>query len=353
MELIIGGYQWAGCAHWKKSSRVRSKPKRLESSVQEEPTKKRDQKRKKRKEVTKDPQTKVLIDLNTCTKCLEHLLIDKKKSRGKKTVKFDSSQFTAAMINKYSKERNILPQDAEIGVKQFSTLFMRPDTTISELNSGSQISRKSVGKRSRLGFTLFLSVSFTLTHTLTKKKNNCTGFLGTDTMEYDDGVDDSYDSSPGFELANNEEDGGNFSEKDDFVVQELEDVRKVDKVRVKHATVAKKVDVKRLKKELWSELETRTAPSTTPRNENQIENVTDEYDDDPTKQTTIESSETSFKSVVNDLRVNEAQEDVSLAFYFICVLHLANEKCLKLENGEHGLKDFVIARDNEDDNIPV
>lgn len=168
-------------------------------------------------------------------------------------------------------------------------------------------------------------------------------------MEYDDGVDDSYDDSPGFELANNEDDG-NFAEKDDFVVQDLEDVRKVDKVRVKHATVAKKVDVKRLKKELWTELETKTAVTkriddSAPESIN-IDSKGSENDSSTSNM--IECTETSFKSVVDDLKVKESQEDVSLAFYFICVLHLANEKCLKLENGEHGLNDFIISRDSED-----
>lgn len=149
MDSIIGGNQWAGCAHWKKSGRTRSKPKRFDPTLQENPattTNKKDQKRKKRKETMKDSKTKSLVDLKSCHKCLDKLLNEKKKTRGKKS-KSDSSQFTQTMIQKYSKERNILPQDAEIGVKQFSTLFMRPDTTISELKSGSHMgaTRKSVG----------------------------------------------------------------------------------------------------------------------------------------------------------------------------------------------------------------
>jgi len=61
--------------------------------------------------------------------------------------------------------------------------------------------------------------------------------------------------------------------------------------------------------------------------------------------TSSERHEISFKNVVDDLGANETQNDVSLAFYFICILHLANEKCLKLENGENGLNDFVISRE--------
>jgi condensin complex subunit 2 len=151
-------------------------------------------------------------------------------------------------------------------------------------------------------------------------------------------------------------DDGNFAEMDDYVVKDLEDVRKVDKIRVQHATVAKKVDVKRLKKDLWTELEAKTA-LTPPIN---IENIdgcgdrddicagdVDEKNDEVSIKENISDKEISFKNVVENIGVNEKQEDVSLAFYFICVLHLANEKCLKLENGEHGLNDFIISRESE------
>ena len=137
-------------------------------------------------------------------------------------------------------------------------------------------------------------------------------------------------------MANDDE--GNFAEMDDYVVKDLDDVRKVDKVRVKHATVAKKVDVKRLKKDLWIELEAKTAPEPPMDIENGNNASIEEK---------VESCEISFKNVVENLGVSETQEDVSLAFYFICILHLANEKCLKLENGEYGLNDFIIARDSD------
>ena len=169
------------------------------------------------------------------------------------------------------------------------------------------------------------------------------GFLGADIMQFDDGIDDSYDDGPGFEL--NDNDGGNFVEMDDYVVKDLEDVRKVEKVQVKHATVAKKVDVKRLKKDLWSEVEARTAAPQLINDSEEAEQT--QNDSEMSMEKNSENCETSFKNVVDDLGANQAQEDVSLAFYFICVLHLANEKCLKLENGEHGLNDFVITRDEE------
>jgi hypothetical protein len=141
-DTIVAGNQWAGSSHWKKSERVRTKPKKFTQAEEDEP-KRKGQKSRKRKD-TKDTKSKSFIDFNSCHKCLDVLLKEKKKTRGKKS-QTDPSQYTQAMKQKHSKERNILPQDAEININQFSTLFMRPHATLSGLKSGSKTYRKSVG----------------------------------------------------------------------------------------------------------------------------------------------------------------------------------------------------------------
>ena len=79
-------------------------------------------------------------------------------------------------------------------------------------------------------------------------------------MNFDDGDDNSF--------GNNDKDMGGFNifdgngdicEADDFVVKDMDDVRKVVKVDVGYATMAKKVDVKILKEGLWTELESRNS----------------------------------------------------------------------------------------------
>ncbi len=158
LDTMVTGNQWAGSAHWKKSVRLRTKPKRYTpSNSNEEEPKKKDQKRKKRKE-TKDTKSKVLIDLKSCHQCLDDLVKQNKKTRGKKSS-IDQSQFTKAMLQKHTKERNILPQDAEISIRQFSTLFMRPNAMVSDLNVAPSVSRKSVGKKTHKSSDAFLSYS--------------------------------------------------------------------------------------------------------------------------------------------------------------------------------------------------
>ena len=132
-------------------------------------------------------------------------------------------------------------------------------------------------------------------------------------------------------------------------------MRKVDKVRVAYATVSKKVDVKRLKKDLWAEVESGIATlsindSEEVAEEKEEEKEKEEKEEKEEKDIEIESNKTenndilSFNQTVQSLSCSQAQEDVSVAYYFICMLHLANEKGLCLENEDNGLKDFSISR---------
>ena len=311
IEKLTSGNQWAGSAQWKKNQIVRLKKISKESNGDEGTKKRKDSKRK----TTKEAKKKSFIDLgvSSCNECLEALLSKKKSARGR-MAKRDTTQITNAAKQKYDKNRNMLPLDAGISGKHFTEFFMRPGASlIQNTEASSSNAAKTVG------------------------------FLGLDTEHFDDGVDDSYDDGPGFELADNAVDGE--VDDADYAVQELEGIRKVDKVRVNHATVAKKVDVRRLKKDLWDELEATTDPTPTQQHVSNDDSVNDSIDDEVER--VNEEKIVSFKETVDKLGATEAQEDVSLPFYFICVLHLANEKGLKLENGEHGLDDFVISRDSE------
>lgn len=96
--------------------------------------------------------------------------------------------------------------------------------------------------------------------------------------------------------------------------------------------MAKKVDVKRLKKDLWTELD-----RALDMNNNTKEK--DDNEEEEEKDLPLEAS-LSFQSVVADMQASQAQSDVTLPFYFICMLHLCNEKDLLLE--ACGLDDFFI-----------
>jgi len=152
------------------------------------------------------------------------------------------------------------------------------------------------------------------------------------------GDDDSFgggDDGAGFTFAD--------SGDDDFVITELDGVRKVDKIQVGYATVAKKVDVKRLKKDLWNELEAAFASVPVNKEKDADEDESKEAETPAVVQEELKCL--SFKETVADMEANQPQGDVTLPFYFICLLHLANEKGLRLESTS--LEDFIITSDKD------
>ena len=59
---------------------------------------------------------------------------------------------------------------------------------------------------------------------------------------------------------------------------------------------------------------------------------------------TEEPATISFQDAVREMEEQKTQADVTLPFYFICMLHLANEHGLRLES--QGLEDFTVGKDH-------
>ena len=287
LEKLSQGNNWAGSQHWKKTDRIRRK--RAQTTKAETP---------KRKKPSKE---RIFVDLSAPINMGDTIQPAVMNKRGT-----DPIQLSKAMKVKYSKCYNLLPLDACFGIKQLSTLFLRPNAVVRPRNAQS-----------------------------TDRGNKTVGFQAiVDTFGDGDSWDNGDDDSPGFTLAD--------ENNDDFVVKELEGVRKVQKTRVGYASIATIVDVKRLKKDLWSELESNFVPK-------EEGNVTGEETGDvgggDTKPLPKEElSKISFNDTIMEMSISQSQNDVTLPFYFICLLHLANEKGLRLES--QGLNDFIISVDD-------
>ena len=82
-------------------------------------------------------------------------------------------------------------------------------------------------------------------------------------------------------------------------------------VGVSYAKVSKRVNIQRLKTDIWTDIEHTLGPAeSTPA----------------AKQSSGNTEEMSFQEMISDIAANNPrQKDVSLPFYFICLLHLANE----------------------------
>ncbi|KAL7694724.1 putative condensin complex subunit 2/barren [Plasmopara halstedii] len=123
--------------------------------------------------------------------------------------------------------------------------------------------------------------------------------------------------------------------------------RVVEKIGVHYERFAKRVDVKKLKGTIWEDLEKRIVGN---REENVEKN--NERDNDASegnsRKRLLENEEnnrieTNFSSMVESV-ANKVPSNVTVSFYFICVLHLANEKGLELV-GQTNLCNFQIRKE--------
>jgi condensin complex subunit 2 len=325
LEEIQGKNQWAGAAHWKKMKRPRKTrfltPNENEDDSQNNhalATPARSSTRKKRSTKKGSSVAKgkrALVDIANAPFDLEDLLRQPPKPRAKRGAAKESSdplKLPKAAIAKHSKSDNLLPLDVGIEIRQLSSLFLRPTSLPA------------------------VDVASATTGTSTRKPGRTVGFGAVDTWGEQDGGfggDDGDDGGFCFGFDDAGSEGG-----ENFAVQELDGIRKVQKVQVGYATIAKKVDVKRLKKDLWMEIEDTLVKRASEDGEAKPADDTDQVVKSMSNRSTPDFL--SFQEAIRDMQATQSQTDVTLPFYFICLLHLCNEKNLELES--EGLEDCFI-----------
>ncbi|KAI1774048.1 barren [Hypoxylon cercidicola] len=111
-----------------------------------------------------------------------------------------------------------------------------------------------------------------------------------------------------------------------FGTQLVTSTRRLRPEYVQYARVAKKVDVRRLKEELWKSIGFPEVDEDPNRSR---------LPTPPTEAVKKEAPTLKFTDVMNDLQAvypKPVMDDISTSFCFICLLHLANEKGLVIEN---------------------
>ncbi|NXX53872.1 CND2 protein, partial [Scopus umbretta] len=113
--------------------------------------------------------------------------------------------------------------------------------------------------------------------------------------------------------------------------------QKVNKIALQYAKTAKKMDMKRLKKNMWDLL-----------TDEQKKETVAEVNAEKEKDTSVVAGEKVFSSITKELlhRLPSAMaNNLSVPLAFACLLHLANEKNLKLE-GTEDLSDVLVKQGN-------
>jgi len=232
-----------------------------------------------------------------------------------KRSKIDPLQHSNITKKKNSKNDNCLPKDSQIGPDHLMRFFCRP--TAVPLLIANQGTLEKNSARKIVGFADYMA----------------------DSKYFHDEDGNSDVDGHGFSF--NEQ----YEDTDYLALKRLTGVRMVEKSSVRYATVPKKVDVKKLKNDLWKEVQYRLTSSykdeevvTDQELSNDSKNISDNSLEDKTK--------LSFKDMVQFMDENQGQDDVTISFYFICLLHLANEKGLILENKGTNLEDFAVLKED-------
>ncbi|KAK7056215.1 hypothetical protein VNI00_002767 [Paramarasmius palmivorus] len=137
--------------------------------------------------------------------------------------------------------------------------------------------------------------------------------------DYDDigpGFDDIYDGT-----------GPVDPEDQDLLASTQGQSRRVRPETIKYSKRSKRVDVRKLKDNIWKELDIVVPPK---------QPEEDAMDIDDRAKGTDPSEGRQFDSVISNLHKaypRDKMEDISTSYCFICLLHLANEQGLKLEGG--------------------
>ncbi|CAO2648714.1 Nn.00g096630.m01.CDS01 [Neocucurbitaria sp. VM-36] len=247
-----------------------------------------------------------------------------------------------------SKTRNLLPDDKHFNSRQLLRLFLKPKARMGSRREGRAQPQPKEPKHGEVDEAYWANQQ----DPLADEGGAVQGNYDADFFQ-DDGLplpggpidddDDFADARDHFSPPPQDApeamqplDGIPSSQADAFGAQLVTQSRRFRPEYVQYAKVAKKVDVKRLKDELWrgigfEEIKAPPPPDTTAQ--------------DPASKA-VDGSLT-FTDVVNNLQAvypKQAMADISTSYCFICLLHLANEKGLVINNQEH-LENLTIRKD--------
>jgi condensin complex subunit 2 len=214
----------------------------------------------------------------------------------------------------------LLPIDLHYNVACLTQLFSKPHVYLRTRSGGGEASNSSVEG----DFTVATN----------ERMLNSDGDFGGADGGYDDG-DDGDDGDYGDYGMDGDANG---------IFGMAQAAHKVEKINIKYETVAKKVDVKKLKSSLWTYLDEKEVGVKKEGSSGGEDEEDEEVEEaKEAKETKEEPKEVSCSQTIADLS-STVPGNVTVPFYFICLLHLANEKGLEL-TGMDDLSDFTIRDD--------
>ncbi|XP_066278785.1 condensin complex subunit 2-like isoform X1 [Branchiostoma lanceolatum] len=118
--------------------------------------------------------------------------------------------------------------------------------------------------------------------------------------------------------------------------------RKVAKIDIDYARQAKRIDVRKLKGTMWNWLIRPHAPDK-PQLPSLQEPVEDPGDNEKEEAVAGEQTFTGLMQELPTMVSNQTAKNLSVPITFVCLLHLANEKCLRID-GNEDLSELTVAQ---------
>jgi condensin complex subunit 2 len=360
MNMISKSNAWAGARHWKFATRISSRLAKQDEAkaneiVEETNDDGKEKSAKSQSRIKKKEKSK--IDFFDEWVSEDSFVTPSGKS--------DTTIMTSAAILKNeaasSEGALFLPPDAKLEIRDLCRLFLCNRILVPPSNMENILASKSKNLRQQRFQGIISSSTVGQADIVWGAKmnnqNTNAGFMrpivaqayddyaggdddDNDYGEYGNAYDDNCDDNDNAQVLPQEDENGLAINNNNLV----QATRKVEKVNIGYATIAKRVNVKKLKTDIWTKIDDECiSPSITSENKNPNE-IDINMNTKSSKQTTKQIEKLSFKEMVTDISENQEQKEVSLSFYFICLLHLANEKTLTIK-GTQGMDDLIISKD--------
>lgn len=252
------------------------------------------------------------------------------------------SQISIAPEDRDSDNQHLLPDDIQFNSKRLVTLFVKPNRSIVTFTRKSKVPEDENGKTytDQAYFADRYQEQEREKAEESRQERLAASFQQAELEDYDDFGDIDFNDVLGSGDKAAAEDEGKPNAESQFVTEG----RRARPEYVNFSRVAKRVDVKLLKDNLWKSIKQEpsmqdsassgTAESASP---------TEDKQKSPTPEIKTEKTFTEVVKTMGSMYRPEEKKDLSTSFCFICLLHLANEHGLSIESDEN-YEDLRIAR---------
>jgi len=239
------------------------------------------------------------------------------------------------------RDDHLLPDDMHFTSQQLLRLFLKPKFTLKMRRYGGASGQLNDDGDGEVDQHFWAQANQSAGDDLDQTQGG--GPIPFNTQFFHDDFDDD-DEGPGFDDDMDIVIPAALDEEGDLLAATQGPLKRVRPEFVNYARKAKRVDVRKLKDNIWKGLDITVRKE---RHQEGAEDDDPEDDQDGSKLTDPKQAR-KFDSVIQRLRTSystDKMEEISTSFCFICLLHLANERGLKIEVGGG---DTIIPDDDDE-----